>query len=224
MNKPVLIGLTGKAGSGKDTTYTLIEEWCENNGLTAKRDAFADRLKISAAHALGVMKDELTFCNELKREGVTIHIEADFVTEGWNLHLTGREFLQYYGTEAHREVFDYDFWVDAVLPLGPDDWTMPNWQYNFYTLPENEPADICVVTDVRFENEAQRIRDLGGRNWRIDRDVPDVEAHASEAGFGLELIDLVVSNEGTIDDLRETIDFIMFSSFPQSKEMVSDGG
>jgi len=31
--------------------------------------------------------------------------------------ITGRQALQRYGTEGHRDVFGEDFWVDALLPV-----------------------------------------------------------------------------------------------------------
>jgi hypothetical protein len=47
----------------------FIQEWGETNQIRVERDAFADRLKISAAHALGVFENELAFCNDLKMYG-----------------------------------------------------------------------------------------------------------------------------------------------------------
>lgn len=44
----VLIGLHGRAGSGKDTAFLAIQKWAEERGLVAVRQGFADKLKLSA--------------------------------------------------------------------------------------------------------------------------------------------------------------------------------
>lgn len=211
---PVLIGLNGVARSGKDTGYSFIDEWARSQGGTARREAFADRLKVSAAASLGIAKDAaLDFCNRLKGDGSYIQIRQLTAGGGPNtlVHsLTGREFLQYYGTEAHREVFHSDFWVDALLPeldasRAEGTLTRPRWQLNFVDEESNNIANICVVTDVRFENEARRIKSLGGVVWNIDRDVPGAGNHASEQSLSPELIDVIIDNNGSLDDYKDNL-------------------
>jgi hypothetical protein len=51
----MLIGLTGQAGSGKDTIYERVKFKYPN----AERIAFADKLKESAAALLGVTYEQL---------------------------------------------------------------------------------------------------------------------------------------------------------------------
>ena len=110
----MLIGLHGKKRSGKDTAAKLIAEWASQNGLAVRQDAFARRLKISASRALGFVGededcDEL--CDLLKEDSsIKVSIGSN---KAWEI--SGREYLQYYGTEAHREVFDLDFWVNTTL-------------------------------------------------------------------------------------------------------------
>jgi hypothetical protein len=83
-------------------------------------------------------------------------------------------------------VFGQAFWLDAALPLDRD-----------YS------RQLVVVTDVRFTNEAQRVRDVGGHVWRIERPGAGLAgaagAHPSEAML---LADRVVINDGTLDQLR----------------------
>lgn len=99
---------------------------------------------------------------------------------------TPRHAMQTIGTQWGRECIGEDFWIRA--------WTA--------TLPQ---CHHVVVDDVRFDNEADAIRSLGGVIVRIDRPNLDVtdslekRAHASEAG--LTSVDIVVVNDGTIDQL-----------------------
>jgi hypothetical protein len=183
----MLIGLTGIAQSGKDTTYRILRDMVDGS---VRRDAFADRLKLSAAKALGRscdLAEALTFCNTIKGPGFDILL---LDPDGHVLQsLTGREYLQFYGTEAHREVFGTDFWVNIVLD-----------QY--------DPGEILIITDTRFDNEAQAIRDRGGIIWKIQR--PELEriaesGHGSEQGISVELIDLMVLNDRGLDELHDAV-------------------
>lgn len=239
---PRLIGLHGKARSGKDTTADLIDEWCENNDLTFSREAFARRLKESAAAALGYNGDDpVEFCDELKAgTEITVarYIEGTFGPEptppDWEIltKITGREYLQLYGTEAHRDVFADDFWVDAVLPTGEgkhgsvfEEATLydrngipgrgasvtpiPDWHLNFLRQDQPTVADICVITDVRFPNEAKRIKDLGGQIWKIERVGAGAGEHASEQELDGDLINWVIDNNEDISGLAMSVDVLL---------------
>lgn len=225
LSSPKLIGLNGKARSGKDTTADMIGGWCGVNEFTVAKRGFADKLKISAARALGVMDGEIDTCNDLKRDGTIIQIRKSTAVSGPKTlvhELTGRQYLQFYGTEAHRDVFGSDFWVDAVLPKtegkqtisfeSPDGTTggnisIPDWYESF--LIEKFVADFCLVTDVRFENEARRIRELGGEVWKIVRDGSGAGEHASEMELPGEYINVTIDNNGTYNDLQASVDVLM---------------
>lgn len=88
-----LIGVTGKARSGKDTVATIL---VEEHGFV--RTAFADPLKQAAA-ILFDWPPELAFSDSIK----------EHLSPFWNM--TGREIMQKFGTEAMRGTFGEDFWV-----------------------------------------------------------------------------------------------------------------
>lgn len=207
MNKIYLIGLNGYMRSGKDTTAGFIKEWATDYSFGYSQDAFARRLKESAAAAVGIHGDEVSaegaveFCELLKQEGTVIHVVNE---EGTGYSITGREYLQYYGTEAHRQVFHNDFWVDAVLPKGFDNTGVnPAWHENFAS--HGKVCEICVVTDCRFPNEAQRIKELKGYVWEIDREGHGGGTHASEQPLPRNLVDLTIHNNGSLSDLRDKV-------------------
>lgn len=180
-----IIGLTGNMGAGKDTVASYLVEL--ESGV-AKRQGFADLLKLSAARCFFptcTQKQALLWCDWLKNHGLFGLREAgDWPDDEVLTTTTGREFLQHYGTEAHRDVFGRDFWLDAVLPEGRDD------------------CDLLVIPDVRFENEAGRIARRGGEVWRIERPGHTGDGHSSEAPLPDAFIDRVIYNEGSLDDLR----------------------
>lgn len=94
-----------------------------------------------------------------------------------------RKLLQWWGTDYRRKR-NPEYWVRQLL----------------YQL------DSCgryVISDVRFRNESEAIRDIGGEVWLITgREAPNegIANHPSEA---LDFrYDRVVENTGTIGDLR----------------------
>jgi hypothetical protein len=165
--------------------------------------------------------EAVLFCDMLKGEGqskLTLewgnYDSADAQKSFVRHELTGRLSLQRYGTEAHRDVFGTDFWVDVLLPLTIDDYErVPTWTRNFMGQLDQKAPEICVITDTRFENEAQRVRDLGGKIWEIHRGGQKVEdGHVSEMPLPPDLIDKVIYNsyEGELRqfeaDVREELE------------------
>jgi len=100
-------------------------------------------------------------------------------------HPEVRRLLQVYGTDVMRRQFGENVWVDLAYS-GKD------------------PADHWVVTDCRFKNEADGIRDHGGFVVRINR--PGVEPpnlHPSEVDLLDYDFDYTIDNDGTLDDLTD---------------------
>lgn len=204
-----IIGLTGAAGAGKDTVAQIALEWCGERDITAERVAFADPLKISAAACFGVTPSRaLEFCNWLKQPGVFVTAErlegeGDIpvgVVEASGIKgksVSGRQFLQFFGTEAHRDVFDSEFWVNATMhPLDE-------------RFRELRAPDVVFITDPRFPNEAAAIHERGGEVWEIVRPGQSkVEAHASEAGLPEAEIDFGIRNVGTLEELTDKVRLI----------------
>ena len=96
-----------------------------------------------------------------------------------------RKAAQTLGTEWARQL-DPNFWLD----LARKDISVRYW---------------VVVTDVRFENEANLIRELGGRIWHITgRRVEllgDTASHESEIPVAFKDGDSIIQNTGTLQDL-----------------------
>lgn len=98
------------------------------------------------------------------------YVFGDKKNEMTHLGVTGRHLLQTLGTEWGRETIDQDIWVKAMKHVLTD--TM---------FTEYHPI---VIDDLRFENEAQMVRDIGGEVWEIDRKnfTPANDNHISESG------------------------------------------
>lgn len=102
-----------------------------------------------------------------------------------------RELLQTLGTEWGRGLVRADIWLRvAEQRLG---------------RALDAGFSRVAFADLRFDNEAEWIRERGGVVVWITR--PGGAAcreHVSEAGIGPHLVDFTVHNDGTVDDLRRT--------------------
>jgi len=194
-NQVRLIGLHGKAKHGKDTVYKILSEYLD---FPVKRDAFADRLKLSAIRNFYPdisVEAAYEVCETLKQEGSYVAFaDENGIIDG----VSGREFLQHYGTEAHREVFADDFWIAAVLPDTSD-------KLNFGRT--DGQWSLLVITDVRFPNEAEAVREAGGVVWQVIRPAldSDNDDHPSEKPLPRDLVDFVIVNDGDLDDLEDKV-------------------
>jgi hypothetical protein len=171
----MIIGINGYSGSGKDTVGNIIQRLTakESYGYLEKTweiKKFAGKLKTIASMITGIP--------EFKFEDQEFK-KTDLGPE-WGM--TARDFLQKLGTEALRDGLHPNAWVNALMADyklaankfirltedGLEEWEegkLPNW----------------IITDVRFPNEAQAIKNLDGIIIRIDRPgVSAVNAHSSE--------------------------------------------
>ncbi|AZU97694.1 dNMP kinase [Thermus phage YS40_Isch] len=162
MYLPSLVGLVGRAGSGKDRFYYSV--LAQYNYV---RIAFGDPVKVlSVIHLLksypGILEKE----EQLLRVFPSLYLEL-FSNQKTSL---SRTLQQYIGTDLARS-FDENYWIKIAEEL----------------IKEKLEKGIRVtVTDVRFLNEAESIKKLGGVLVKIvgkgSYDFDDLEAkHQSES-------------------------------------------
>jgi hypothetical protein len=76
---------------------------------------------------------------------------------------------------------------------------------------ENEPIIVC--DDVRYDNEAEAIKALGGHiiqlvSFKVDERIntkSGIVNHTSENGIDIKYIDYIIQNDDTIEDLRGSL-------------------
>ena len=136
---------------------------------------------------------EQPFAGPLKRMLQAIGVDVSDLTKNTPVpfldgHITPRVMMQTLGTE----------WGRSLLP---DLW-LKVWQNEL-----DESARVVTVPDVRFDNEAELIRSLGGTIVRIQRkptaDMLAVPAHASEAGITRVKGDIIFRNDRGIEKMAQ---------------------
>jgi hypothetical protein len=193
----MIIGLIGKKGSGKDTVGAYLVKMYD-----FQRISNADKMKASIAALFDIPFEDVDKYKNDPEVFITLHRNVTLGERLGDIKLLNtssipiasfnmRDFQKRYGTEAHRDVLGEDIWVDAALPVG-----------GYYA------GRKIVVTDVRFPNEAQRIKDLGGYLVRIYRNEVDIleDNHESEAGIDRIIYDSCIYNSGAINDLYLSIE------------------
>jgi hypothetical protein len=198
-----LIGINGFKRSGKGTVYEGVREFRFTSNYKAEGRGFADKLKQYAALSLGYTgtPEELFVIGDaLKLDGIRIAVER--YSDTFDLDtvdsITGRQYLQNVGNEA-RELFGEWFWVNQLVPFDPREFSRI-WQYDDYSLP-----DAACITDLRYENEANRVKDAGGVVIEVLRPGTESDGHASEQPLPRNLVDYQLLNDGSIHDLYEKV-------------------
>lgn len=201
-----LIGITGRKSAGKDTAFLAIRDWAQQRGILAERRGFADKLKLSAYRIFnpeGSLESALEWCDQIKKVGTEVCWIDDNNDESEGV--SGRQFLQHYGTEAHRQIFGDNFWVDHLLPTGYETAVRPKWWSSF-----DVDTVIAVITDVRFPNEAERVKELGGVIFEIQRNSgAPADTHSSEKPLDPELVDQTIYNSQSRELFKSTVKVVM---------------
>lgn len=174
--------IIGLSGYARSGKDTIAEILIMNYGF--RRLAFADNIR-KAIKVLDPILDNGKRVNEMVSE------------VGWEkakAQTEMRRLLQVFGTEVGREMFGEDFWVEQVFNEIINDYTYENF----------------VITDVRYPNEADFIRDRGGEIWRITRsDINAINSHSSEHAMDNYDFDRFISNDSDIANLSTLIFGIM---------------
>lgn len=113
---------------------------------------------------------------------------------------TPRKLLQMFGADFIRDMVGEDFWIEKFRRFIGD------------RLDDDPPV---VVSDVRFQNEVDVIRELGGKVYLIDRKgAGGVDPHKSEDAESLRDIAGVIYNVFTLQELQEAAYLLGASSMP----------
>jgi hypothetical protein len=68
-------------------------------------------------------------------------------------------------------------------------------------------SEIILIKDIRFENEAEFLRQHNGIIWHVLRNnAQKVKAHASELGIAIQAEDVVIDNNGTLEQLNSMVE------------------
>lgn len=182
----VLIGLMGVKGSGKSTCARYL---VENYNFTEK--SFADCLK-KACQEIFLLSDEQI--NGSKKE------EPD---SRW-FNCSPRKMLQFVGTDLLRDG------LETIMPGIKNDVFINHFKLWYENEIKENPNAQIVVSDIRFQNEANFIKSLGGIIIKIERSsCEQSDTHVSEVEQrDIEIFDHFIHNNSSFDELFEQVNTI----------------
>ena len=190
----MIIGICGLIGSGKGTVADILVEEHKFEKIS-----FADKLKDGVATVFNWNRSMLEGDTKESREW------REKVDEYWTKEtgrtITPRLVLQEFGTDCMRNGFYDGIWVSLIKQQ----------------LLAN-PTKNYVIPDVRFDNEADMIKSIGGSVWRVRRGgdpvwfrmyqdigVEPQDVHPSEWRWANVEFDQIIENNHTIDDLKNLV-------------------
>lgn len=167
----MIIGISGRIGSGKDTLAQAIQE-IDRSWEVRK---FAGKLKQVASLLTGV--DTSKFEDQ--------EFKKQWMSPDWGM--TYREFLQKLGTDAVRDGLHTNAWVNALMAEYDNHTVSPNWLITDVRFPNEAEA-------------VERRGGLMVRTTR-GIELPAEGLHASETALDNYPFRAVIDNNGTIQDL-----------------------
>ena len=215
MKKKILV-LTALKGSGKDTTGDYIVKNYQN----WEKDSFAGTLKDAVSAIFSW--DRKMLAGETPEDRAIREAKDEYWSKCFGYDVTPRNMLQRFGTEILRNNLHKDIWVNSLR------------------LKVEKSEKNIIITDCRFKNEIDMLRNLGAKIVRIHRGekpvwfdtvsklnksgctpekmlelVPELKnVHQSEWDWiGYDRPDAILDNNGTINDLYPFIDILMRELF-----------
>lgn len=205
----MIIGICGFIGSGKDTIADYLV-----NLHHFRRESFANTLKDAVAQVFGWDRTLLEGRTKQAREWRE-QVDPWWAERLGIPHLTPRYILQQWGTEVCRKGFHDDIWIASLE-----------------NKLRNSKDDV-VISDCRFPNEIRAIKQSGGlvvrvvrgpepewydaavsvnrgpngnSTWALSgRRLEQLGVHASETSWVGTKFDVVLDNNGTLDDLYQQV-------------------
>jgi len=144
------------------------------------------------------------------------HVEKESITPRLLMQLIGTEV----GRQIHKNICVNALFANYNEKVIEDESHYKNCKHGPYGGCERcvEIKDFdfkkqrWIIPDVRYNNEAKAIKDRGGIIIKVERDVGITDTHASEKGISDEYIDIVIDNNGSMEDLVEEVKTILYAS------------
>lgn len=142
----MIIGMSGLAGSGKNSVANIIKKnydnWVDISFAKPMKDAVACMFGLPRELLEGDTKDSREWREQ----------KCEYWSEKFNYEITPRRILQMFGTELVRNNLNQNFWVDRL-------------EFEIKNL--TKEGKNVIITDVRFPNEANMIKNIGGEIWQV---------------------------------------------------------
>ena len=123
---------------------------------------------------------------------------------------TARELMQYVGTEFFRKIYP-NVWADATI-----------------RKIKQESSHTAIITDCRFPNEVDAIKNAGGKVIRLSRNSDNKDAHSSEIALDKDKydwanFDAIIENESISVGEQNKIGYSLLKDWGWLELSISQG-
>ena len=219
----MIIGVSGRIGSGKDTIGEIIQKLCITNSKPEfEIKKYAGKLKQVASLLTGIPVESFED-QEFKKAllgaewGTVRHNPLNaipvFGDVQFNELMSVRELLQKLGTDAVRDGLHKDAWVNALFAdykLSEESIVRKTKSGQYY---DKKEYPNWIITDMRFPNEMEAVVEREGVTIRVVRphgytnphtgeykEMP-LSYHASETALDDAEFDYEIINDGAMEEL-----------------------
>lgn len=235
-----LIGISGKMQSGKNLTANIIQYLTSNDcskqclprlrgGLDIQgyhnsewqQKAFAGKLKQIVSILTGIPVEDLEK-EEVKNSVLGEEWDTRFPYENSNIgdgeiqKYTLQLLLQKISTDAMRNVIHSNVWINALFAEYKREEILPEHDEPIASYIPRYKEPNWIITDMRFPNELEAIKQRGGITIRVNRYTGNVGIdndthvvtdwqHPSETALDNAEFDYVIDNSGSINDLIDKV-------------------
>lgn len=228
----MIIGISGKIGTGKDTVAEMIRELSPD--IKWENRKFADKLKDMVCLMIGCSREQLEDRDfketplgddwkvfaavqhgfntdtvesiHANREDAEYILKFSHMNRVIEYNLTPRRILQLLGTEGGRKIIHPNVWVNALMSEYYDGDIFA--RLGGFTF-ESESSN-WIITDVRFPNELEAVKAKGGITLRLERPNfkvdPEKASHLSETALDDAEFDYTIVNTTGLVELREQVE------------------
>lgn len=216
----LLYAMSGKMGAGKDTIGDLIKEDLENSGHKVSTFSYSTPMKqeiTDIIECMNSLESNMTIAKIAEKFNANIEeivklkrlLGGDSIYERTD---ASRLAIQFWGTGVRRKQ-NPNYWINKLIQL---------------ILDETNKGNSVFISDVRFENEADSILDLGGKVIRLEVDekirIERIETrdgltpsethlnHLSETALDNYNFEIVFDGAKPIEEIvQETINYLKYS-------------
>ena len=159
-------------------------------GISGKKQSGKNTVAALMATLTNQTVEEIAFADELKSElARMLMVKVSDIENNKPLYRTLLQGLGVYRRDSKNK----DYWVEKAM-----------------RKVLSSTADVVVITDVRFLNEAESIRQCGGQLIRMARDTGITDTHESEIALDTyKNFHHIILNTGSLEHLRDEVQEIM---------------
>ena len=181
----MIVGVAGKIDSGKSLVCSILRNLADQYGKKVEIKSFAYPIYKIVSDLTDLSVEEI---KRRKKDHVTVQIK-DKVTNY-------RSIMQTIGNGLRDHAYD-DIWLDSLF--GVDNQKAMReltWK-----------TDWWIIEDLRYVNEARRIKSLSGYVFQVDRDESEDNSHIAENSLsGWSEWDLIIDNNyKSVDEAKTEI-------------------